>query len=138
MFDRESRRQRRLIGFGLGVVLLFCVSGVKSCTELRYTLSGTTTNATIQKVYEDGRKQVVMYKFQEPPGTWNRGSARVPAEWQRPEDNSVEVIYLPSNPDISTTPSSRSLAFPLIFGAMFLALVGWIVVVCVSTKRALS
>ena len=103
MFDRESRRERRMYGFGLGILLLFIVSGVQSCTEIKYSIWGETTLATIRGAQEDEGRIVVEYFFEDQQGKGHRGKSRLSrSRWRDVEAATMDVVYMPDRPERST------------------------------------
>ena len=118
------------------VVLLFLLSGFKSCEELKYTMSGVVVAGSVAKVTEHAEYMSVKYRFRDTSGKWWKGGTRInETNWDRPEKDQVEVIYLPNDPEVSTLVSQRSTFFPVLFAVMGLWLIGWVAYIFYLAKE---
>ena len=126
MFDLDSYRERRRYAKGFALVLLFIISGVASCAELKYSLWGENVDAVVRRTVIDRDRLVIKYHFEAADGEWHEGSSRVkPSDWSGRQGQTVEVVYLPGSPTTSTMVSVRSPVFPIIFGVMLAAIIAW-------------
>ncbi len=125
MEHRTEIRQWKLIIF---VIILFFVSMVNSCTELRYSVSGKTAEGTLTGAQETRTSRrttgvIVTYAFTAADGKQHKGretvSHRRAAELS---GTAPEVTYLPSSPETNTLTAERSALWPIIFGVMVLAM----------------
>jgi len=118
-------RQWRLI---IGVIILFIVSMVNSCTELRYSVSGKTAECAFTELQPSRTSRnvprvVLTYTFTDEEGKSHKGSVEAGIEEGREILMSrPEVTYLPSSPETNTLTDERSALWPIIFGVMILAL----------------
>jgi hypothetical protein len=143
MFDSDSRHARRMFGLGVGLIILFIVSWVQSCSELKYTLSGETTMANVSRCYETtsasrrgGKVMRVVYHFDDADGKRHKGEDSVPLKkWIEPADKQVEIIYRAGTPEINKLTANRSWVFPIIFLSMLGLIAGWIVWISIQAKR---
>lgn len=111
------------------VAVLFLVACVKSCGELRYTISGKVTQATVLDVKEQvvdpdhGPKAVVRYTFTDAEEKAHEGKMVLGlAEAAVLLPGPFEIIYLPSSPETHKLTSERSATWPIILGLMLLVL----------------
>jgi hypothetical protein len=110
-YDSETRGAMRWMRFGIGALVLFIVSAVFSCTELKYSVSGKKVMADVLNVTPApavGPQAVtVLYQFTDDAGktqqskyTYERGG------FTQPADGKIEIVYLPSWPE-SNLPTNR-------------------------------
>ena len=120
----------------LGIVfILFLVAGFKSCSEIKYKMSGKQAEATIQDVMKSASRRGrpsnnldVKYSFAAEDGSGHIGFMTVSADdWQRPEDNKVKITYLPKSPDDSIANADRT----NVWFFVFLVIVAIFIGVCV-------
>jgi hypothetical protein len=122
---REETRKLKLIIF---VIILAIVATVKSCGELRYTVSGKTAEGTLTGVQETRTSRrtsgvILMYKFSDSEGRAHKGRVTVShARAAELAGQTSEVTYLPSSPETSTLTSERSAFWPIVLGIMLVVL----------------
>ena len=142
-FDPESRAMKRNLKVGMLLVGIFLISGFKSCTQIRYSLSGVTTNATIYKAYEEksvrtGTKIVIRYHFTDEEGKHHKAGDRINVEdWIEPLGKDVEIIYLPSDPETATLTYLRSWGWSVIFLVMLVAMGIWSVNFYIKAQKGI-
>ncbi len=111
--DSEQRSAIFSLRVGFFVLAFFIISGVRSCGEIRYTLTGVETEARVFRsadVRERRREFTeVSYRFKDEDDVDRRGSFEVPkGEWHGANGDMVEIIYASGNPNRSTRPEDRS------------------------------
>jgi hypothetical protein len=122
---REETRKFKLIIF---VIILAVVATVKSCSELRYTLSGKTAEGTLTGAQETRTSRrtsgvILTYRFSDAAGKTHKGRATVShARAAELAGQKPEVTYLPSSPETSTLTSERSPFWPVVLGIMLVVL----------------
>jgi hypothetical protein len=130
--DRETRQNVRSLYFGIGILVLFVVSFVKSCDEVRYAISGETTRAIITKetAYSGRSAEVAIeYQFEDLTGARQKGHASFkPDSWVKPADRMIEIVYLPGNPRKSVPVEKRSAVWFCILLGMTAVGVGWTII----------
>ena len=136
-YDSETRSNTRSFRFGIVVIILFVMSMVKSCTELKYTVWGEVTTATVTRtatVQESRRTESfrVIYHFDDAEGTTYEGFDRVEQDtWTMPEDRRIEIMYLPGNPDTNLILAQRSRFWVWVFLGMLAVFTIW----CIKAYR---
>ncbi len=132
-YDSETRQNIRSLRFGIVIIVLFLMSAVKSCTEIKYSLFGEITEAKILRTaeVESSRGQVslrVKYRFKDLDGKSHDGLASVdPDEFTMPEDRVIQIIYLPGSPRISALASQPGHFWTTLFLVMSLVFTIWMV-----------
>jgi hypothetical protein len=122
---REETRKLKLIFF---VIILAIVATVKSCGELRYTLSGKTAKGTLTGAQETRTSRrtsevILTYRFSDADGRTHKGRVTVShARAAELEGQTLEVMYLPSSPETNTLASERSAFWPIVLGIMLVVL----------------
>jgi hypothetical protein len=132
--DEESARLGRSVKLVCGTFLLFLVAGFQSCSEIDYKLFGKQADAKIQQVtstsagFRSGPGQDVRYLFTTADGSGHSGGMQVSPDLQRPDDNTLKITYLPSDPDHSIATEKRS----NIWFVIFLIILAGFVALCVG------
>ena len=124
--DMDVKEETRKLKLVLVVAVIFCLAGYKSCTEIRYTLSGVKTEARVTEVFDAAEARfsapdrwAVVYMFKDQKGKRQTGRFDVPAaEASDYEGSTIPVVYLPGSPETSTPVERRSMAWPIIFVCM--------------------
>jgi hypothetical protein len=91
-----------VVGLGLLLVLVG-ISGLQKDVRLR--LWGSRTPGGIVDVYElrdaEGPRCDVVYYFVKADGLAQRGSTSLPVEWKRPAGGTLQIVYLPGDPEVN-------------------------------------
>ncbi len=133
--QNESDQLATYAKWAVGFFLLFVFSWFKSCSEMHYIVSGVTTQAMIDSESDftgGGRRQQtrmidVRYHFMGKDNASHTGGCNVSASsWSHPDDNTVGVTYLPSEPTTSTLTSRRSKLWLIVWFAMLGVMAFWI------------
>jgi hypothetical protein len=120
---REAYVQRVKIRIVLGIIVLFLVSMVMSCQELRYMVSGKTVDAKLElsqveksrsRAGNEVKKRVLAYSFFD-GDKFRREYADVPLNWSNGESPTVKVQYLPGKERFSRVEGQRNLVWVAIF-----------------------
>jgi len=122
--DAETRQAYRFLWFGFVLAVLFLVSLVQSCSELKMTLWVDTATATIMQVEppREGEETIVIrYRFTDARGEAHTVRKRV----ELPDSplqagQEIEVIYFPKRPEEAKPVSERSMVWPIILGVFVL------------------
>ena len=122
--DAETRQTYRILWFGLVLAALFLVSLVQSCSELKMTLWGETTTATVMQVEEPRKGEeriVVRYRFLDAEGEQHTVRKRIdPPDMPLAAGDEIEVIYVSKRPEEARPVSERSMVWPIILGVFIL------------------
>lgn len=127
--DNEVARFKWMLGAGL----MFLVSGCFSVGELRYAVSGTTTDAQLLEVKEVvsrgrwGRQYTnlsVSYHFTDTAGGERTEKDLVPDDWPIASTPTIAVQYIPGKPEWSRLSGNRRDWALIVFG-LSLCGVGW-------------
>src|SRR5437868_2836526 len=105
--------------------IALAVGGLWSANEIRMRRSGRTVMATLMPETEDtaGRKRSdVPFVFLDEAGSEQSGSFTPGANWQRPEDNQIEVVYLPGRPDTVRFAGEKSRVCFIVLGCSIVLL----------------
>lgn len=124
--DNEIKNLGQYIKAGLIILLFFIISGFKSCSEIKYKLSGVKTDASVVDVQKSvstkrNRNNLdVKYSFVDTAGKNFTGYMTVPSdEWTMPESSKVNVTYVSGNPDNSIATIKRTNVWFVIFMVIF-------------------
>ncbi len=105
--------------------IALAVGGLWSASEIRMRRSGRTVIATLMPESEEsaGRKRGdVPFVFIDEDGSERNSSFTPAANWQRPEDNQIEVVYLPGRPDTVRFVGEKSYVCFIILGCSIVLL----------------
>jgi hypothetical protein len=109
----------------LGAGLMFLISGCFSVSELRYAVSGTTTDAQLLEVKEVvsrgrwGRRHTnlqVHYQFNDGAGGSRSEADTVSTDWPFASEDTISVQYIPGKAEWSRIAGNRRDWAVIVFG----------------------
>jgi hypothetical protein len=85
--------------FGLVLIAAFLISTYFAYAELKYSMGGKTTEATVDGMFEQrGRRgrvtHMVKYHYRNDKGELRNASDSVPSDWTPPKSGKVQIEYL--------------------------------------------
>lgn len=125
------------IRFFMALCVFFLIATYQSCSEMRLSLAGRRTEAKIdqvlaevdQRTKEETGRYLFRFSFR-PEGEDQRpvqsdvSISRAEAEAANPGDK-LQVIYLPSRPDLNRVVGHRQLFWVAIFFVFLAVIIGW-------------
>jgi hypothetical protein len=131
--DRDSWIVKQKTKIILAIFLLFFVSMVMSCQELRYMVSGKTTDASLNTRLEYSQrnggkyvKRVAGYSFED-SGKNRQRYFDVPFDWSHAEDKSIKVQYIPGSERSRVYGDSNKGWVAVFVGSLIAAVIGGII-----------
>jgi hypothetical protein len=126
----EWLRQYRAARFGVGILVLFLVACVQSCSELRHALWGANASAKIIRVEPSSygpRDEFLTLTFDDADGK-NHVIKRTVGSKLGPfkASQTVAMIYIPGEPEKARLSSERSMFWPTVLLVMTAASVLWL------------
>lgn len=122
----------------MGTIVLFLVSMVQSCTELKHSVWGKTATAEVQSVEPSSYEKedhFLTLSFDDHQGTFHRIKRTVRGKLGPfTQGQKVEVIYLPGAGDRARLLAERSFIWP----AIFLGMIGFAVIWSLVTYRRME
>lgn len=130
--DKQQREGVRMARYGIAILILFCVALFQSCEEVRLSMWGVTSTATVGRVEPstvDRKKFFVSLTFPDADGVPRvvRTTLAPPEDGAWQAGQQVEVIYLRGGHQWAKPVSERSMFWPLVLVGMILAALayGW-------------
>ena len=132
--DDEAKDLGGYLKAGLIIFLFFIISGFKSCSEIKYKISGVKTDAVVIDVQKSvstrrSRNNIdVKYSFADKVGANFTGYMTISGDdWQMPESGKINVTYVSSDPNNSIATSDRSNVWFLIFLVIAFSFIAFLV-----------